>query len=523
MEMNTHILIGTLLLVLSMPMEMTAQSANDTSYPSVDSVYLRLKEAIGDKSRTPPQLKVVNRKKDVASYYSGERNTIELEVPAIKICLSLGKDSLNSLAFLLGHELGHFYRNHSFLKEAASSYAGMDIGEKLAAAKVAIDTTIKCETEADEFACYYSQMAGFSISAADTLIRAIYRGYKLRDSISLYPTLNERCGIANEVQNRMKDLHKVFNLANLMMMGNDCETAEILYQYILNQNFGSREVKNNLGVCMAMQGLRFTSDRLKNVVFPFMLDPFSRAAEGVRSILTEDSLKAVDYFKQAEIYFSDAATLDKKYYPAQINMAVIKALMGKPKPAFRMLDQIEDEFSDVKEAMKDCGYTRALLAYLTNQSKAELQALAQTGDIRATTSLQRIMQTEIYTQDQYKLPTSSITAQLQPSIRKSSFNSTQLKRIRLSGPKNVDIWSRDSLGMQLIVLNVVKPYNKSYQIIQCNSKQIWPEGIPDALYNTEPDAEFHFGNLTLEKRRSEKMTFYFMQREGKEEGSWVVY
>lgn len=273
---------------------------------------------------------------------------------------------------------------------------------------------------------------------------------------------------------------------------------------------------------MAMQGLRFTNKRWKSLVFPFMLDPSSRAAEGVRSIFTEDSLQTVFYFKQAEMYFSEAISLDKYYYPAFINLAVIKALMGKHKPAFRMLEQIEDEFAGNMEAIKQCGYTRALLSYVNNQSKIELQALAQAGDIRAETSLKRIMQTEIYTPDQYKLPSSSITEQLQPSIRKSSYKSTQLQRIRLSD-QHVDIWTRDSLGMQLIVLNVVKPYYKSYQIIQCKSKQIWPEGIPDALYNTEPDAAFHYGTLTLKKRRSPDMTFYLLQRDGKEEGAWVVY
>lgn len=512
----------TILFLFLMPLAIFAQPNIDPSYYFVHQVYDQLTEAIGDKSRTPPQLKVVNRKQAVASYYAGEKNTIELEVPAIQICRSLGKDSVNALAFLLGHELGHYYRNHSFLKDAASSYAGMDMGDKLAAAKVALDTTIKCETEADEFACYYAQMAGYSITAAETFIRAIYRGYELPDSIRRYPSLNERCGIASEVQSRMQELHKVFNLANIMMMENDCETAAILYQYILNRNFGSREVKNNLGVCMAMQGLRFKDDHWKNVIFPFMLDPSSRAGDGVRSVSLEDSLKAAFYFKQAELYFSEATSLDKNYYPAVINLAIIKALIGKNKAAFRMLEQIEEDFASDMEALKQCKYTRALLAYIINQSKIELQVLSQAGDLRATISLQRIAMNETNAQDQYQLPSSSITAELQPSIRKSSYSSKQQQRLRLNG-QSADIWSRDTLGMQLITLNVVKPYNKSYQIIECTSKQVWPEGIPEALYNTEPNAVFNYGTITLEKRRSPDMNFYLMLNDGKEVKSWVVY
>ncbi|MFN6092426.1 MAG: hypothetical protein ACK44N_08430, partial [Bacteroidota bacterium] len=292
--------------------------------------------------------------------------------------------------------------------------------------------------------------------------------------------------------------------------------------YILNRNFGSREVKNNLGVCLAMQGLSLSGDPWKNLIFPFVLDPFSRTADGVRSFATEDSIKATFYFKQAEQYFTEATSLDKLYYPAYINLAIVKVLIGKQKTAFRILDQTEEDFSSDIEAMKQCKYTRAVIAYALNQSKLELEVLSRTGDIRASICLQQILMNEANVLDNYQLPSSSIASDLQPFIRKSTYSIKQQQRIRLNG-QSADIWSRDTLGMQLIILNVVKPYNKIYQIIQCNSKQVWPEGIPDALNNSVPNAIFNYGPITIEKRRSQEMNFYLMLQDGKEIRSWVIY
>ena len=86
---------------------------------NIRNVYSRLISSIGDMSRTPPVLVMVNSRLFVAQYVPS-RNMIQLEYAAFDICRQLGEDSLDGIAFIIAHELGHYYRNHSWLSEAGS-------------------------------------------------------------------------------------------------------------------------------------------------------------------------------------------------------------------------------------------------------------------------------------------------------------------------------------------------------------------------------------------------------------------
>ena len=139
----------------------------------VSEVYHNLNEAIGDGSHDIPTLVMSENKKSVAKYIPNG-NKIEFEYQAYQICRKMGKDSLNAVAFILSHELGHYYRNHKWLSDVGSSYAGTELGDQLELAKVSLDTTIRIETEADEYSCFYSKMAGYSILNAAQFFDSLY-------------------------------------------------------------------------------------------------------------------------------------------------------------------------------------------------------------------------------------------------------------------------------------------------------------------------------------------------------------
>ena len=46
------------------------------------------------------------------AYLSPKERTIYIDQNVLEICKSFGKDSSNTLAFLLGHELTHHYMQH---------------------------------------------------------------------------------------------------------------------------------------------------------------------------------------------------------------------------------------------------------------------------------------------------------------------------------------------------------------------------------------------------------------------------
>jgi hypothetical protein len=510
--------IAGALLVFSKPSFGTAGN----EYAFVDTVYNRLVQAIGDKSRPSPRLLLVPDKKNVASFYAGDRNTIELEIPAIQICRAMGRDSANAVAFLLAHELGHYYRNHGFLKEASSSYASLDIGEKLADVKVSLDTTIKNETEADEFACYYSKMAGYSISGADKFVRQFYKGYQLPDSLFRYPSLNDRCGIAREVQGRMEQLYELFNLANVLLLHEDYTTAEILYKIILNKKFGSREVKNNLGVCMAMQGLKKVNAVWQNMVFPFMLDPASRAAEPSRSVASQDSAEAKFFFEEADRCFADAAALDKDYYPARINSAVMRAVLGKAKSAMGQLAVMEEVFEGNTIIQDELIYTRALIEYIATGDTSRMKVLAAKGEERAIRNMIRLENPALETFPGNRFHIASGLTEIQSAIRKSSFKQEQQVELRVENKKLL-LFRRDSIDKELILVNVQKPSSKVVQLLKSRSDNLWSGDELEAFSRSVPDQRHQFGAVTIVKRRTNTLNYYSFYRDGIEEFLYVVY
>ncbi len=480
----------------------------------VKNVYEKLIQAIGDNNKLPPRLVFSNKKENVAAYYPGDKNCIEFEYDAFLICRSMGKDSLNAVAFLLGHELGHFYRNHGFLKSAASAYANTAIGEKLANEKIAADTTIKCETEADEFACFYTKMAGFSISNAGSFIKQIYKGYELPEDIKKYPSLKDRCLIADNAQAKMSELNSIFQMANVLSMQNEFANAAILYRYILSRNFGSREIKNNLGVCYAMQGVRLMNSEWQNLIFPFSLDPLSRAGENYRDLSATDSVEATRFLQDALKLFEESSNLDKEYLSSRINTAMAYCLLSENKKSLRRLDDLEDDFKGDAEALKQIEYTRALILYISKKEKISLIDIANNGNKIAKRCLENLnnQSTLIKSDDDNSI------SSLRPLISKNSFSEPKIS-IRNQGDQ-AKIYQRDSSGIQLISLEITRPSRKFFQIVHSSSDSFFNKKMD---LKKSPDIILEQNNSTIEKWNFSSYNYYRFKREGEIEGAYIVF
>ena len=78
-------------------------------------IVTKLYQTIGNKIFLQPDVKIVNCLESgncAGARYRKRHNVIELEDELYKVCRNFGKDSLNALAFILGHELGHYYSAH---------------------------------------------------------------------------------------------------------------------------------------------------------------------------------------------------------------------------------------------------------------------------------------------------------------------------------------------------------------------------------------------------------------------------
>lgn len=374
--------IATLALLFLIFFGSTIKAESPASEKNIRNVYSRLISSIGDMSRTPPVLELVNSRQFVAQYIPS-RNLIQLEYAAFDICRQLGEDSLDGIAFIIAHELGHYYRNHSWLSEAGSAYASLDMGEKLASAGVLLDTLKKNEAEADEFACFYSKLAGYSIHNTDNLLKKIYKEYELPDDIKRYPSLNERQAIANHVRKETSEWNDLFCIANVLLLNSEFESAVFLYKQILNKGFGSREIYNNIGVSKALKGLEYINDDFRKISYPFEIDFKSRLSDESRGMPEEDSLKAVYYFSEAADQFERAYQLDKNYLPAQLNLAICKALYGEYDEADFRIKKIIKLFKEVdKDSQIKIEYAKSVIDFLSgnkNQAVEKFHSLASHG------------------------------------------------------------------------------------------------------------------------------------------------
>ncbi|MFM7079613.1 MAG: M48 family metalloprotease, partial [Bacteroidota bacterium] len=192
---------------------------------TVQKVYDDLIISIGNNYGGRPKLEFSNQKKYVA--YFSPNNTITFEKSAFDVCKSLGSDSLNAIAYILAHELGHHYRDHFWIKEAGSAYASLEIGKSLRDAKSSFDQVR--EADADEFACYHTIIAGYNLSDPGPLLKALYKEYELPEEMPNYPSLSDRISIAKRVKKEASEMAEVFRCANFALLAKENDLAMRMY------------------------------------------------------------------------------------------------------------------------------------------------------------------------------------------------------------------------------------------------------------------------------------------------------
>ena len=270
--------------------------------------------AIGNTNPRPPSLIFQNTDYNPASY-SPKKKNIKIENKVLEICYSFGIDSLNALAYILAHELGHHYRSHGW----ETSYASLDFSNEIDKKLDSSQKRIDAETEADIFAGFYAHLAGYdALSVANKFLTKIYESYDLPENLSNYPTLDERKKIIQKNQEDFEKLKDIFDLGNLAMVTGNYAYAQEIFHHILNHGFTSREIYNNLGLCYVYEALSLNIEL--DFVFPFKIDLSSRLdiEEKTRGSFNKKA-KAIDLFNDAVIEFETALKLDPNYIPAKEN------------------------------------------------------------------------------------------------------------------------------------------------------------------------------------------------------------
>lgn len=237
-------------------------------------IFKNIINSIGNNFNPPPRLEIVKSENNPA-YYSPKKNKIFVEQKVLKIFEN--DDNVEDiLAYLIAHELAHHFLNHGWMRN-------LDFGYSSTIGNFIVDENNKTqkkidETQADIFGGFFAKIAGYdALNFGEYCLRQIYDEYKIPESISGYPSLNERIEIIEANIEKTNELSNIFELGNLFLSIGDYKTANNCYSKILNERFSSREIFNNIGVISLLRAIDIFNSRDKEYVFPVYIEINSRA------------------------------------------------------------------------------------------------------------------------------------------------------------------------------------------------------------------------------------------------------
>lgn len=285
------------------------------------AIYNKLVQARGDFRYPVPEFFMRREERRVASI-DYKRLEIVLEEKAYEVCESFGPDAEAAIAFLLSHELTHYYEKHAWQKGFVAEYKDLDIGSmKLDS----LADAARRETEADYLGGFLAYSAGFGLfDKGGEMLARLYKAYGMPENIAGYPSLADRKVLCNRSAEQLKSLVDVFDMANLLTATGKYTEAYEFYRYILMQ-YQSRETYNNLGVAAVLDAMQYFNPNELKFRFPLELDLESSASKGDGMASVRDRI-----LHQAILHFDAAISLDPNYAPAYVNKACAYALLNDP-------------------------------------------------------------------------------------------------------------------------------------------------------------------------------------------------
>lgn len=309
-----------LIIILSNTLSSTATSLSSLELANV--VYDKLKAAKGDFSQQLPVLEVSDRVYNIAAYQRSN-NKLIIEEKAIEICRSFGAQQEAALAFLIGHELTHYYQDHeggfAFMMEKAT------FTEK-----------VKEEKEADLYGAMIAYLADYQVlEIIPDLIQQLYNGYDLQQNqMPNYPPLAERLSIATTVQEELKYLIDVYEIGNYLAAMGEFTAATDCFR-IVGEVVKSKEVLHNQAVSMLSAAAQIQEYNQILWAYPLQLD----AKNPLR--LPDDVQKGI-LLKKAERLLRDVLSMDNRYFSAHLNLAIVYTLKGDYNTAQHTLEQAKN-------------------------------------------------------------------------------------------------------------------------------------------------------------------------------------
>jgi len=317
---KNRLYIFSFTILLLSPLSVTAAPAT----AMMNEVYEQLKTAIGDNQRTWPKLEIRPGASSVLAY-NKRKNIIFVDEKALAVCQSFGAKQKDAFAFLLAHEMTHFYQEHHWQEAGfATSFLSN---------KHSFEAHVADEKEADLFGAFITHLAGYqSIKLVPSIFDKVYTAYNLTEQLQDYPSLPQRKATALEVCKKVKELILVFETANYLTALGEYTSAATAYEYVL-QFVKYKELYNNIGAnLVAAAALQPEYGELA-FRYPIELDLEIPLRDGA------DATKE-DLLKKAIEYLTIATQMDNQHYSTFINLACAYVLNNQVEQAEPLLKKL---------------------------------------------------------------------------------------------------------------------------------------------------------------------------------------
>lgn len=322
--MKYIILLASVLLVSKIYGQEDVLPLGHVAYKNCNKIYETLKKAVGDQRTTLPKLVILNRKKRVAAYREMD-NSIIIEKKAYDICQGMGEASESALAFLIGHELTHFYQQTDWKRNAGNTSFLLKYERQ--------QQSLSEDEEADSYSAFIAYLAKYkTLEIIPDLLDEIYEGYGLKDHLDGYPSLEERKKVVEIIQRKVRKFIQLYETANYYIAIGWNIQAYNCYAYLLKY-VRTKEIYHNIGVVSLAAAIEQPEREEYTFLYPIDVDltnvfqrPFS--VQGSRSTL----------LREAEVNLKRALDLDQKYCSAYLNLACVYDLKGDATNALTTLN-----------------------------------------------------------------------------------------------------------------------------------------------------------------------------------------
>ncbi|WP_281613585.1 hypothetical protein [Flammeovirga sp. SubArs3] len=308
-------------------------------------------------NRPIPQLKISIEPKYVAKYYPGEsQHFIYLDEKVYDLCATLGSDSLNALACIIGHELGHYYEDH------IQSFGLSDTD--------VTHSKTELEDDADKFGLFYGAVAGFNTPKTFAkILDKIYDEYHRDSHLKGYPELKQRKKIINKAINEVDVFIHVYKVGQMLYAIGKYEEAYQCLEYILN-HYPSKLIYNNLGVCqLKIYMNKVQSKEIYPYIYPFEFDV------RVKRKVPNTDLRSRDFnFSEIDLAiqnFKKAIQLDPLYETGYINLACAYSIKGNQDAASGTIFELETELQLEGKTISENAYMVKGISKALNENYEE--------------------------------------------------------------------------------------------------------------------------------------------------------